>query len=119
MLNLLKYSCKAKFENNNDWLIKALIEKLRTTCTKQCVEKKDIQFHPKCTICKDVIHDIKHKIETSPLEKNIQYRLESLCDVLPNKDKCINFVEQYTEKLLNTLIDDVKEQSICAEIGYC
>uniref|UniRef100_A0A2H8TIU9 Sulfated glycoprotein 1 n=1 Tax=Melanaphis sacchari TaxID=742174 RepID=A0A2H8TIU9_9HEMI len=119
MLKLVKYSCKAKFDDNNDWLIRALIEKLRTTCTKQYMKKKDVKFHPKCSICKDIIRDIKHKIETSPFEKDIQYRLESLCDVLPNKDKCVDFVEQYSEKFLNTLIDDIKEQKVCAEMGYC
>ncbi|XP_008187613.1 uncharacterized protein LOC100169068 isoform X1 [Acyrthosiphon pisum] len=120
LLDLVKFGCKTKVaDNNNDWLIRALIERLRTTCTKQCVVKTSGKFHPKCTICKDVIHDIKHKIETSPLEKDVQYRLESLCDVLPNKDACVSFVEKYTEKFLNTFIDDIQEQSVCAEIGYC
>ncbi|XP_015370577.1 PREDICTED: prosaposin-like isoform X1 [Diuraphis noxia] len=119
LLNLIRYGCKIKFVDNNDWLIRVLIENLRTTCSKPCVEKKYGKFHPKCTICKDIIRDIKHKIETSPMEKDIQYRLESLCDVLPIKDKCVNFVEKYTEKLLNTFIDDINEQSVCVEIGYC
>lgn len=47
------------------------------------------------------------------------YRLESLCDPLPSKAKCIDFVEANTAKIINTLLNDVKEETICAEIGYC
>lgn len=47
------------------------------------------------------------------------YRLESLCDALPNKDKCVDFIETYTEKIINMVLNDISEESICAEIGYC
>jgi hypothetical protein len=45
--------------------------------------------------------------------------LEALCDPLPDKDKCINLVEEYSNKIINTILDDIKDESVCAEIGYC
>jgi len=38
--------------------------------SKFVLEKKSnvSKFHPKCTICKDMIRDIKNKIENSPAE---------------------------------------------------
>lgn len=33
-----------------------------------------VEFHPKCTICKDVIKDIKKKIEASPAEVRICWK---------------------------------------------
>lgn len=74
---------------NNDWLLGSLMETLRTKCIEHCgksilstvpinrfyliksafvLVKKPNEFHPKCAICKDVIHDIKNKIENSPAE---------------------------------------------------
>lgn len=85
------FACKSRYENvNDDWLIKNLIETMWGNCTKRCgntfffifklffvcnflcllsVKKQNMmKFHPKCTICKDVINDIKHKIENSQVE---------------------------------------------------
>lgn len=53
------------------------------------------------------------------LQNDIKFRLEGLCDALPNKTKCVDFIETYTEKLVNTVIDNINEKSVCAEIGYC
>jgi len=52
-------------------------------------------------------------------QTDIKFILESLFDPLPIKDKCVTFVETYTDKFMNTLIDDINEQSVCEEIGYC
>lgn len=54
-------------------------------------------------------------------QQDLRYRLEALCDILPMdpKAKCVNFVDTYSNKVINTIIDDVKEESVCAEIGYC
>ncbi|VVC25407.1 Hypothetical protein CINCED_3A004152 [Cinara cedri] len=116
-----KYGCKLLNQEGTqeDWLIKNLVKMLRVNCKKSAKDLYQNKFHPKCSICKDVIRDIKNKIETSKLEKDVMYRLESLCDPLPNKAKCIDFVESNAEKMMNTLINDIKEESICAEIGYC
>lgn len=47
------------------------------------------------------------------------YRLEALCDALPNKEKCIEFIQTNTEKVINMILNDISEESICTEIGYC
>jgi len=123
LLNLIRYGCMMKTEDpNEDWVIRSLIETMRTTCIGRCVKKPNgYKFHPKCAICKDVIRDIKNKIENSPVEKNFKYRLEGLCAALPppKKGKCVDLVAAYTDKFVNTVIDDIKEESVCMEIGYC
>lgn len=123
LLNLIRSGCTLKTENpNDDWLIRSLIETMRVKCIGRCEKKSNLsKFHPKCTICKDMVRDIKNKIENSPAEKDIKYRLEGLCAILPvsKKTKCVDLVEAYTDKFINTVIDDIKEENVCAEIGYC
>lgn len=54
-------------------------------------------------------------------QEAIKYRLEGLCTTLPppKKSKCVELVETYTDKFVNTVIDDINEESVCTEIGYC
>lgn len=75
----------------------------------------------KCPLCLFAVQAAVDKIQSDKSKENIRHTLNSLCVHLPQKLQleCTDFVETYTNELLNMLASDFTAQDICVELKLC
>ncbi|XP_037955000.1 uncharacterized protein LOC119684931 [Teleopsis dalmanni] len=81
----------------------------------------DSSDKPTCPFCLFAIKEAQEKIKEDKSKTNIKNVLDHLCVHLPNKlqAECIDFVQTYTNELVDMLITDFKPQEICVSLKLC
>lgn len=133
--------CRNFVEMYGDAVIALLIQGLnpRNVCPtmKMCpsnIEKQeDIEvFHPvalnhgeqdkpTCPLCLFAVEQAQAKIRDNKSKDNIKKVLDGLCSHLPSKLRveCVDFVETYSNELIDMLITDFKPEEICVQLKLC
>ncbi|XP_016932936.4 prosaposin [Drosophila suzukii] len=101
-------------------------------CPKNLPKKDDVEvFHPvpisdeqdspTCPLCLFAVEQAQMKIRDNKSKDNIKKVLGGLCSPLPKKlkDECVDFVNTYSNELVDMLITDFKPQEICVELKLC
>ncbi|EDW16612.2 uncharacterized protein LOC6575135 [Drosophila mojavensis] len=81
----------------------------------------DQQDKPTCPLCLFAVEQAQIKIRDNKSKDNIRKVLDGLCTHLPNKlrDECVDFVETYSNELIDMLITDFKPEEICVQLKLC
>jgi len=74
-----------------------------------------------CILCEYVITTLDSMLEDKKNEAQIKAALESICSILPKsiEAQCDNFVETYTDIIIDMLTKDVTPEMICSNLGLC
>lgn len=75
----------------------------------------------KCPLCLFAVQAAIDKIQSDKSKENIRHTLNGLCVHLPQKLQleCTDFVETYTNELLDMLAQDFTPQDICVSLKLC
>ncbi|EDX15065.1 uncharacterized protein LOC6730279 [Drosophila simulans] len=104
---------------------------LMQMCPKNLPKKDDVevfiqpasdeQDHPTCPLCLFAVEQAQMKIRDNKSKDNIKKVLNGLCSHLPNeiKEECVDFVNTYSNELIDMLITDFKPQEICVQLKLC
>ncbi|SPP80857.1 uncharacterized protein LOC117583804 [Drosophila guanche] len=81
----------------------------------------DQQDQPTCPLCLFAVEAAQSKIRDNKSKDNIKKVLAGLCAHLPNKlrAECVDFVNTYSNELIDLLITDFKPQEICVQLKLC
>ncbi|BFF92326.1 uncharacterized protein DMAD_10406 [Drosophila madeirensis] len=81
----------------------------------------DQQDQPTCPLCLFAVEAAQSKIRDNKSKDNIKKVLAGLCVHLPNKlrAECVDFVNTYSNELIDMLITDFKPQEICVQLKLC
>merc|ERR1719158_2829042 len=85
------------------------------------VEAKVEMEDTTCVLCEYVITTIDSMLEDKKNEEQIKAALESVCSILPKsiEAQCDNFVETYTDIIIDMLTKDVTPEMVCSNLGLC
>jgi len=74
-----------------------------------------------CILCEYVVTTLDGMLTDKTNEAQIKAALESLCSILPKsiEAQCDNFVETYTDIIIDMLTKDVTPEMICSNLGLC
>jgi len=74
-----------------------------------------------CVLCEYVITTLDSMLEDKENEAQIKAALETICSILPKsiEKECDNFVETYTDIIIDMLTKDVTPEMICTNLGLC
>ncbi|XP_020811179.1 uncharacterized protein LOC110186369 [Drosophila serrata] len=81
----------------------------------------DEQDVPTCPLCLFAVEQAQAKIRDNKSKENIKKVLNGLCAHFDNKlkDECVDFVNTYSNELIDMLITDFKPQEICVQLKLC
>eukprot|EP00096_Caligus_rogercresseyi_P013798 TRINITY_DN63_c0_g1_i2.p1 TRINITY_DN63_c0_g1~~TRINITY_DN63_c0_g1_i2.p1 ORF type:complete len:940 (-),score=214.19 TRINITY_DN63_c0_g1_i2:208-3027(-) len=73
-----------------------------------------------CELCKQVITALKAKVNNNT-EEEIREKLEKMCLAFPQivRSQCKEFVDKYTDQIINGIIRDLTAEEICSELHLC
>lgn len=76
---------------------------------------------PKCPLCLLAVSDLQQRIKSDKSKDNIRNALKNLCSHLTQKLRveCDDFVETYTNELVEMLITDFTPEQICVYLKIC
>ncbi|XP_001357588.3 prosaposin [Drosophila pseudoobscura] len=85
------------------------------------VTSGDQQDQPTCPLCLFAVEQAQIKIRDNKSKDNIKKVLAGLCVHLPSKlrSECVDFVNTYSNELIDLLITDFKPQEICVQLKLC
>ena len=74
-----------------------------------------------CVLCEYVITTLDSMLEDKTNKAEIKSDLEKLCSLLPKsvRGQCDNFVETYTDLIIDMLTKDVSPEMVCQNLGLC
>jgi len=74
-----------------------------------------------CVLCEYVISNLDKMLKDKTNEKEIEDALESVCSLMPSsvEKQCDQFVDNYTELILQLLTGEVTPDEVCQYIGLC
>lgn len=75
-----------------------------------------------CTICQFVIGRMKHFVTENQTEEEIITSLKKSCDlfsVIDYKQKCEDFLDQYSSYIIQMIASDVQPIAACQSLGIC
>lgn len=85
------------------------------------VNSDDQQDKPTCPLCLFAVEQAQIRIRDNKSKDNIKKVLDGLCSHLPSKlrAECVDFVETYSNELIDMLITDFKPEEICVQLKLC
>lgn len=86
------------------------------------VNERKEEDKPKCPFCVLVISEVVNNLDSKPTKQTIINTLDKVCDKFKNskfKLECTDFVETYTDELLDKLLKNFTPKQICAELKLC
>lgn len=85
------------------------------------VNINDQQDKPTCPLCLFAVEQAQIRIRDNKSKDNIKKVLDGLCSHLPSKlrAECVDFVETYSNELIDMLITDFKPEEICVQLKLC
>jgi len=74
-----------------------------------------------CTLCDVVISNLDSQLQDKTNEEEIKSALDVLCTGLstPVHKECLKLVSQYTEEIVDMVVNDYPPHVICSELGLC
>uniref|UniRef100_S4P7C1 Pulmonary surfactant-associated protein B n=3 Tax=Pararge aegeria TaxID=116150 RepID=S4P7C1_9NEOP len=74
-----------------------------------------------CPLCLFAVEQLESVLKNNRSEDNIRHALDGLCSHLSAKlrTECIDFVDTYTNQLIEMLIADLNAQEICVYLKLC
>lgn len=94
-------------------------------CPKDDVKDVEIFLHTKsssqCPLCLFAVTELEAMIKGSKSKDEIKAALDKVCSRLPGnlKPECTDFVNTYTDELIEMLIADFKPQEVCVFLKLC
>lgn len=90
-------------------------------------EVKDVEIFMRatssanCPLCLYAVTELEALVKGDKSKKKIQEALDEVCDKLPGslKPECTDFVNTYTNELIEMLIADFKPQEVCVYLKLC
>jgi len=135
--NSIERNCENFVETYTSTIINLIINGLTPdeicSALDLCASTTDIQTVPTevevkvevedstCVLCEYVITTIDSMLEDKANEAQIKAALESVCSILPKsiEAQCDNFVETYTDIIIDMLTKDVTPEMVCSNLGLC
>ncbi|KAJ1528491.1 hypothetical protein ONE63_006899 [Megalurothrips usitatus] len=76
---------------------------------------------PGCPLCLLAVQQLETLVKDNKTEETVKSALESLCSKLPKSlvGECDNFVDTYSQQLVDMLIADFTPQEVCVYIKLC
>eukprot|EP00096_Caligus_rogercresseyi_P013799 TRINITY_DN63_c0_g1_i3.p1 TRINITY_DN63_c0_g1~~TRINITY_DN63_c0_g1_i3.p1 ORF type:complete len:762 (-),score=180.48 TRINITY_DN63_c0_g1_i3:208-2493(-) len=73
-----------------------------------------------CELCKQVITALKAKVNNNT-EEEIREKLEKMCLAFPQivRSQCKEFVDKYTDQIINGIIRDLTAEELCEDLQLC
>jgi len=96
-----------------------------------CDDKEEIDVNPPtppanlqdtgCVLCEYVISNLDKMLKDKTNEEEIKQALENVCSYMPGniKDQCDQFVETYTDLVIQLLTGEVSPEEVCGYLGLC
>ncbi|XP_045768069.1 prosaposin [Maniola jurtina] len=74
-----------------------------------------------CPLCLFAVEQLETVLKNNRSEENIRHALDGLCNHLSAKlrTECVDFVDTYTNQLVEMLIADLNAQEICVYLKLC
>ncbi|ELU16785.1 hypothetical protein CAPTEDRAFT_225175 [Capitella teleta] len=74
-----------------------------------------------CVVCEFVMSEIDSLLSDNATEEDIKIALEKVCKILPEtiQDQCMDFVNMYSDLVINLLTHELNPEQICTAIGLC
>ncbi|CAL4060457.1 unnamed protein product, partial [Meganyctiphanes norvegica] len=74
-----------------------------------------------CVMCEYAMEQLDEMIKDDKTEDSIKHALENLCSKLPKsiKGECKFFVDLYTDKIIQLLLDDLTPDQVCTALHLC
>jgi len=135
--NSIERNCENFVETYTSTIINLIVNGLTPdeicSALDLCASTTDIQTVPTeievkvqvedstCVLCEYVITTIDSMLEDKANEAQIKAALESVCSILPKsiESQCDNFVETYTDIIIDMLTKDVTPEMVCSNLGLC
>jgi saposin len=75
----------------------------------------------KCIVCEYIMSYLDGALANKTTEAEIREALDQVCEYLPGsfKDQCENFVNQYTDIIIDFLTHQITPEQVCKQIGLC
>ncbi|XP_018799712.1 PREDICTED: uncharacterized protein LOC108975589 [Bactrocera latifrons] len=107
--------CPANHDNFDD------VEIFAPETTKPATQPNVESNKPTCPLCLFAVQEAQEKIKTDKSKTSIKNVLDHLCVHLPPKlrTECVDFVETYSNELVDMLITDFTPQEICVALKLC
>ncbi|XP_055857020.1 uncharacterized protein LOC129919934 [Episyrphus balteatus] len=128
----LRAECHNFVEMYGDAVIALMIQGFdpRQMCPKMelCPKNSDVDVavksesdKPTCPMCLFAVKQAQELIRDNKSKTNIRTVLDNLCSHLSGKIKneCVDFVETYSNELIDMLITDFTPQQVCVYIKLC
>nr|WBW70109.1 venom protein [Lampona murina] len=121
----LAQECKTFIDQNIDTVMGMLIQELDpdTVCSvlRICPGKVEKLKDVECDLCKEVVSKVEDLVKDKKTEDEIKSALDKVCSYLPSSlsAKCENFVNEYTDILIQLLLQEMDPDMVCAELKIC
>ncbi|KAG9485212.1 prosaposin [Eleutherodactylus coqui] len=85
------------------------------------IAEKPMDFDATCELCQVVMGKLEGLLENNSSRERIIEVLEKVCSVVPSKycQKCRDFIEAYTDTIIELLEEEVTPKEICVAMGLC
>jgi saposin len=82
---------------------------------------KGVAGGPECILCEYVMKQLDEMLAKNASKEEIKEALEQVCGFLPSEltASCDAFVTQYSEEIIDLLIQELDPSAICATLGLC
>ncbi|XP_031441187.1 prosaposin-like [Clupea harengus] len=106
--------CVVEVENE----LQGLMAKLETAFKSQDL---GVQSNLQCKFCVYLIELLEKLLPKEKTETAIAHMLERVCNMVPSayRDQCEAFIEQYSKKLIELLLEESPPHTICTLIHLC
>jgi len=132
----LSTQCVGLVQQYGDEIVKLLVEELTPSkiCAelKLCSSKYDSNHKymmamrmslqgASCTVCEYAMGYLDSKLESKPVEQEIEGLVEDLCNDLPAviKNECDALITEYGDNIIRLVIDQFQPATICKELKLC
>jgi len=90
-------------------------------------KKDDVVFIPEpedaqdCSVCEFVMGYVETQLANNNTEQNIEKVLDDVCQIVPSafRAQCVSLINQYTQQLIQLLLNQESPTVICTQIGLC
>lgn len=116
--------CQGFVSTYGDAIIAMLVQDIDPSlvCPKINVcARQTVRNNEKCPMCLFLIQELEETLKGDRSKANIKSKLSGLCSHLSSqlKNECDDFVQTYTDELIDKLSDDFSPQQICLYLRLC
>lgn len=116
--------CQGFVDTYGDAIIAMIVQDIDPSliCPKIGVCMRETPLNnEKCPLCLFLIQELEETLKGDRSKANIKSKLTGLCSHLTNqlRAECSDFVQTYTDELVDKLADDFSPQEICLSLRLC